>query len=174
MEEILAYQVLSLDELTPLNWQKKAAGSKSQCIELCGTKNHLLALKTLRFLLSNAAEIIYRENEKNDSIVVYSSLPEAGFLRPAGVKKIHWTADDFHYFEDEHKLDSTPTLELDVDKLWRESEKDDQKFLSKIFCFNPRKEKVILSGATSRALILGAGYFLNFATAVFYGDEKIK
>lgn len=166
------------DLVNVINTQSFQEGEKNiiNNYEIVGETDPLFSAFLFMNLILRSREIIYRLNDEEKALVVFSTYNEKDIIRPSFVENNPlYDMDELRDIEIRMSKDRRKDIKINLSDFKRENGKSLGFSMKPIYSYSPEKEKVNLTGKTSFDIFfLILGWFRLGTKDIYYEDVKIN
>ena len=144
-------------------------------VELCGRVPLFFLFVVFSLLYPRTSELVYRSDETQKGIVIYSRLNDNQIIRPNDVVEPDFKSDELDIDNTFGLISNNDSTEIDLGKIWQESGQEITLFILMVMKLCEDKHKVTFLGKVSPEYgLLALRVALDRVDSVYYEDILLK
>lgn len=176
MREIITYKTINVSDKSDKDMISKLIKNiRNEPIEIRGITSVFFILQLFVELRKYATEVIYRKSEEDQAVLVFSSLNKEEYNHPIFVEEISEITEE-KWKELQQKSINANTDNLDIEKLWEESDQDLKTFRDNLWSISDEIKKLHMKLNTKEPILylLTVNRFYPHVDSIYLEDKKIK
>lgn len=179
--EFIEYNTLNLsqqEEESTIDQQIKKYTSKvnNEPVELVGECSMELLLKMFLELRKYATELVFRVNDRDEGLVVFSMLDEEKYQRAGDIKRLSSISEE-KYNEIKQNRDKAEQKRLDIRKLWEQSDQNLEQLTHSLWQVDEQSlEELTIENTDElyKPALITLNHFYPHCEAIFYSNKQLK